>query len=307
MTKLFKVIEKHLRESLLPAALILAVLLSAGPVNASPGTGSKIGSHNILINEENHFELKDLFSTGILKLFPLRIQLFSIISDYSGEWSVYVKDLNTGDTLIINDEPMYPASTIKAFAMAYTYDLISRGKLEKTDEVTKLLKRMITESDNTSFNQLVCLWADGDFLKGAKKLNAYLKKNGYTDTSLHHTLHPSSVPYTTDKERNSSSAKDCGLLLERINNGSCVNRASSREMKKLLLGQKRTWKIPASLPPEAIVANKTGETSEVQHDIAIVSGPKTSYVICVFSAATQYNGINGIKKISRAVWDWLEE
>lgn len=54
-------------------------------------------------------------------------------------------------------------------------------------------------------------------------------------------------------------------------------------MLNLLLRQTRRWKIPSGLPSGVRVANKTGETSSVDHDMAIVFGKKTDYVICVFS------------------------
>ena len=331
----------QIQPGLLLAVSSIVILLFAGSVKADAAWPASGSGSAILIrhNYYSHFE-KLLTGTGfhILRgqtvissaapyyftpggalyaqegdgeeerdLSALKKELSSVISGYSGEWSVYVRDLKGGDTIIINDTPMYAASTIKAFAMAYTYELIAQGRLEKTEEVKKLLTRMITISDNTSFNQLVALWYGGDFLRGARSLNAYLRENGYTETSLHHTIRPASGAHITDGQRNTASAKDCGLLLERIENGTCVNRACSREMKKLLLDQQRTYKIPASLPPTAVTANKTGETTEVQHDIAIVSGLKCSYIICVFSTTSQSNGINGIKKISRTVWDQLEQ
>ena len=74
----------------------------------------------------------------------------------------------------------------------------------------------------------------------------------------------------------------------------------------LLLAQQRTWKIPAVIPSSVKVANKTGETSTVQHDIAIVYGPDTDYVICVFaSGVSEYYGIKGIKEVSKAVYNYL--
>ena len=123
---------------------------------------------------------------------------------------------------------------------------------------------------------------------------------------MHHTTSPAANAFVTDGGRNKASAKDCGVLLEQIYRGKCVNKTYSKQMMDLLLKQTRRWKIPAALPASAVVANKTGETSEVQHDIAIVKGPKTDYIICVFSTTSQSAGIQGIKAISKAVWDYLE-
>lgn len=76
-------------------------------------------------------------------------------------------------------------------------------------------------------------------------------------------------------------------------------------MLNLMLKQERRWKIPAGLPSGVKSANKTGETDSYQHDAAIVFGKKTDYVIVVFSRVGEYSGINGIKKISRMVYDYL--
>ena len=47
-------------------------------------------------------------------------------------------------------------------------------------------------------------------------------------------------------------------------------------MLNLLSNQENTWKIPQGLPDGIKSANKTGETDQDQHDIAIVYGEKTT-------------------------------
>jgi beta-lactamase class A len=244
------------------------------------------------------------------KLSSLKKTLNSMIGKYSGTWCVYVKDLETGDTLCINDKAVYPASTIKAFVMASTFDQINKGKLSYSSNVKSLLKQMITVSDNEAYNQLVRLNSSSrTFSSGASVVNAYLKKNGYTKTSCHHTLHPSSSSYASDGGgKNTISVKDAGVLLERIYKGTCVNSKYSKEMLNLLLGQTRTWKIPAGVPSGIKVANKTGETDTTQNDMAIVYGKKSTYVICVFSTnVSEYAGISGIKNISSTVYNYLNK
>lgn len=79
-------------------------------------------------------------------------------------------------------------------------------------------------------------------------------------------------------------------------------------MKNLLLRQTRRWKIPAGIPSGIKVANKTGETSTVQHDMAIVYGKKTDYVICVFSSTGSENyAVPRIQSISRTVYQYLNK
>ena len=61
-------------------------------------------------------------------------------------------------------------------------------------KLNDLLWNMITVSDNESCNELVKLQTDSlDFKKGAEDINKYLEKEGYTETSVQHTLHPASI------------------------------------------------------------------------------------------------------------------
>lgn len=241
-----------------------------------------------------------------MRLSGLKKSLNSMISGYSGRWSVYVKNLRTGDVLSINNSAMYPASVIKLFTMEAVYEQIRKGSLKKTSYVSSLLNQMITVSDNEAFNALVRMTSkSGSFTDGCRTINQYLKKQGYTNTECHNTLHPSSSVYTSDGSKNKASAKTAGILLEQIYQGKCVSPKYSKEMLNLLLKQTRRWKIPAGLPSGTKVANKTGETDDYQHDAAIVYGPKTDYVVCIFSQTGEYNGINGIKKLSAKIYDYL--
>ena len=261
-------------------------------------------SPNVWVDWEGHKCTKaDMTVNGLKK------KLKGMLNGYSGSWSVYVKNLENGAVININDKAMYPASTIKAFVMASTFDQISQGKLKYNSTVKSLLNSMITVSDNEAYNQLVRYNSKSrSFVAGAGTVNKYLKKNGYTKTGCHSTLHPSASSFTSDGGSNSASAKDCGILLERIYRGKCVSAKYSREMKNLLLRQTRRWKIPAGIPSGIKVANKTGETSTVQHDMAIVYGKKTDYVICVFSSTgSESYAVPRIQSISRTVYQYLNK
>lgn len=232
--------------------------------------------------------------------------LQSQISKMPGIWSVYVKDLKTGDELLINDQNMIAASVIKLFVMESTYHSIKNKKLEETSRVKSLLNSMITVSSNEAYNELIRLHSSSrNFLEGARTINKYLKKNGYTTTEVNRTLHPSSS-FSISQGSNKISAKDTGLLLERIATNKCVSPSASQKMKALLMNQTRRWKIPSGLPLGIKCGNKTGENSSAQNDAAIVYGKKTDYVVCIFSNhAGEYAGINGIRTLSRMIYDRL--
>lgn len=241
-----------------------------------------------------------------MRLSGLKKKLQSALNGYSGSWSVYVKDLKTNDVLSINEVSMYPASVIKLWVMEAVYASVSQKRISMTSNVKSLLNSMITVSDNESYNALVRIVGNGSFAAGCNYINQYIKKMGGTGSGVHHTLHPAYSSYQSDGwGSNRSSARDIGLLMERIYRGKAVSRTYSAQMRDLLLQQERRWKIPAGLPYGVKCANKTGETDSYQHDAAIVYGKKTDYVIVIFSASSEYYGTNGIKKISSMVYDYL--
>ena len=238
-----------------------------------------------------------------ISLSSLKKQLVSMISGYSGKWSVYVKNLETGDVISINDTAMKPASVIKLFTMAATYDSIKNGRIKKNSTVSRLLTNMITVSDNESFNELVRRNSSyRSFTNGCSVINRYLKKAGCTKTGCHSSLHPSASSFTWDGHSNMTSAKDAGLILEKIYKSECVSAKYSKEMLNLLLHQTRTWKIPAGLPSGIKCANKTGENDSCQNDVAIVYGKKTTYIVCIFSQTYEGSGVSGIRALSSKIY-----
>ena len=263
------------------------------------------------------------YLTGMdnLGMDTLKTRLEEILTGYEGEWCVYVKDLNTHEKLEINNQPLYSASLIKVFVLAKTYadmNLVKQHQGAKMkedpssaavkDKIDDLLWNMITVSDNESFNELVRLQSEkNDFLEGAVNINEYLEKEGYTETLVQHTLSPSSSPSVGLGQNNITSVRDCALLLERIYNGVCVNREASQEMLNLLLNQEVTWKIPEGLKEGIVVANKTGETDTDQHDIAIVYGENSTYILCVMSenCPDEDMAIDYIRYISKIVYSYL--
>lgn len=282
------------------------------------------GENGLLVQEEGTTpEGLSVDETGRLKdgdklgMETLEPKLAEMLKSYQGEWSAYVKNLDSGEEILINNQPMYSASLIKAFVLADSYKemenvMANEGqKLKKEADsqevkvkVDDLICNMITVSDNESFNELVRLQSEkNDFKEGAEKINEYLKEEGYGDTSVQHTLAPSASPSTGLGGRNTTSVKDCGTLLERIYEGECVSEEASEEMLNILLQQEVDWKIPSGLSSDVKVANKTGETDTSQHDIAIVYGEKTTYIFCVMSQdCSESTAIHNIRDLSRVVY-----
>ena len=63
-------------------------------------------------------------------LSALKKTLNTRIKSYDGSWSVYVKNLDSGESILINDRKYYAASLVKPFLLACLYDQEKKGKLE---------------------------------------------------------------------------------------------------------------------------------------------------------------------------------
>lgn len=248
------------------------------------------------------------------KALELQNVLEEEIKNYDGEWAVYVEDLKTGDTTIINNKKMVSASLIKLFIMAKTYEEIENGNISK-EEVSSMLQSMITVSDNEASNILVARLGGGKysdmndayFQNGLKIINSYLVNNGYSDSEQQRDMknsRPNPIP-----EQNYTSVLDCGVLLSKIYRKELVSEVCDDEMLSLLKKQTRTSKIPAGLPAGTICANKTGELSDVENDVAIVFSPKTDYIICVMSndVSNSVEAKENISHISEIVYNHFND
>lgn len=216
----------------------------------------------------------------------------------SGQWSIYVKNLDDGQSLLINNDYIYAASLIKVFAMGAVYESIHNGLIPETPAINQSLNAMITYSSNDDFNSLIRTI-------GINTTNSFCKKYGYTDTNQGQGINPSSNNYGLDNGTtwNQTSVQNCGLILEDIYRGKCISKAYSQNMLNLLGQQHLRHKIPSGVP-SGNVYSKTGETDEYEHDIAIVESPKANYILCVMSKISNTGAAQGnIRSISNIVYN----
>lgn len=262
--------------------------------------------------------IKELTQPGIKNL---KKAVKAYTEELNGEWSIYVKELGSGKKFSINDKAMSSASLIKVFTMAASYEnmediRVNEGTLLKaapdSDTVTarlfRLMENMVTFSDNESFNEMVRLQTEGNqFNVGARAINRYLREQGYKETAVLHTLAPSATDPVGLGSSNTTSVEDCGTLLEKIYRRECVSQEASDQMLSLLLNQDNRAKIPGAIRESVQIANKTGENDKSQHDIAIVYGDKTDYILCVMSenAGKEAEAVAHIQTISAMAYYYL--
>ena len=238
----------------------------------------------------------------------LKKDLNEMIDTYEGSWSIYVKDLKSGISLTINDQPQDSASLIKLYIAGAVLEKIQHQELEETETIDLLLSDMISLSDNEAANELVRYLSDShEHQDGMEKVNEFNEEHDFTDTWQYNGLEDSNLWY--GDEVNITSVKDCGRFLEEIYDGDMVSHLASRQLEGYLLDQEITWKIPAGIPSEIKTANKTGEKDNTQNDASIVYTPYRDYIICVMATnlTDEDTAVENIRAVSAKVYGFFQE
>lgn len=229
------------------------------------------------------------------------------VRGYPGSWSIYVKNMSTGESLVIGNQRMYAASSIKLFAMGAAYQRVAAGTLSE-GQISGLIPTMIADSNNAAFNDVVRILGGGG-------VNAWCRSHGYSQTTQVHGLSPAYNNYglTSGAGSNMTSCVDVGHFLETVYNGTCVNKHYSAKMLsalKLITTDKRLYyrsKLPTGLPGGVICANKTGDVDDYSHDAAIVFSRGADYVISVMAhvPGRGYSSGGYFGAISRTVYNFF--
>lgn len=266
---------------------------------------NKMISKNKYVNGKGKLVDKSkIYSLGKNSLKKLKTKLKKKIKGYRGTYSVYVKNLDTNEYLVINNKHMPPASLIKLYNMGTVYEQIDKGKLKSSSSIKSNLHSMITVSSNDAYNNLLYGIGKGNALKGANMISKFCQTHGYKDTYCGGTLMPSYHKQIRTGKRAHTTARDCGHILEDIYRGNLVSSSASKQMLSLLKKQTRKSKIPAGLPKGVKSANKTGEYESRQHDAAIVFSKKADYIIVIMSEGDS-GSIGHIRSLSKTTYDYF--
>jgi len=216
-------------------------------------------------------------------LYLLSYRLARMLETYEGTWSAAVRDLSSDEKVVINDVPMPSASIMKLFILGSLYEDIRLGLVERTEELVQRMKSMISASSNTDANEIIRILGQGDYAAGVAHINDYIFRSGYSEnTRIYNPFQEESL--ILDAEHvNQTTAEDTAELLERIYRRTFANRRSCNEAEQMLLESTTRYKLPSALPDTVSVANKTGETDEIENDAILVFGSVYDYVLTVFS------------------------
>lgn len=230
-----------------------------------------------------------------------------------GMFAVAFHDLQRDETFFLNEHRLFhAASTMKTPVLAEVFKQAAKGKFSIGDSVNvynrfksiydgssytlsadndseqdlytrigskiaieDLLNRMITQSSNLSTNMIIDQVGAKNVMKTMRSIGAGEMQilRGVEDTkAFDHGMN------------NMVSAYDLMLLFDQIAQGKMVSKEASDAMVSILGKQHFRGMIPAKLPSDVRVANKTGSIKGICHDSGIVYLPDgRKYVLVLLS------------------------
>ena len=272
-----------------------------------------------------------------MSMHNLKEQIKNEFNKYEGDFALAFKDLRSGKEILINaNEVFHAASTMKTPVMMELFKQSVEGKIDLNDSVLvknefksivdgskysmdinrdsgdslysfigkkvsirKLIYEMITVSSNLATNILIELADPKEIMKTMKEIGAERIEvlRGVED-----------IKAFEKGLNNRTTAYDLMKIFEVIGKKEFVNEKICNEMIEILLDQKYSSMIPASLPKNIKVAHKTGSISGVEHDSGLVFLPDgRSYVLVILSKnlQDQEDAKNAASKISKLIYEYL--
>jgi beta-lactamase class A len=213
-----------------------------------------------------------------------------------GKLGLHVRLEGGGEVGVAQDEPLPAASVIKLPLMVVVYQSWKSGLLRRTGVDEQRVRAMITRSDNPAADTLI------DRV-GMSQVNTWLEEHGYTGTRLRHKM-----TGPRPEGSNTVTAAEMTRMLLQIERGELVDGNAGSEMRRLLLAQTRRTRIPAGIPEEAQVGNKTGTLNGIVNDVAFVEppeGPRYAIAVLISGAAPDATASASIANLSRKVYWYI--
>lgn len=200
---------------------------------------------------------------------------------YSGTIGFVFVDLQSGETVKINDTHTYTSASIyKLYVAYYILSEIDAGNLslstlmnDSTGEtISDYLSAAITVSDNASAIAMA-------ELAGWDVLDAFVQESGFEHT----TFNPSVENGTVVRGTLQTTPSDVADFLQRLYDGTLLSETSSAYFLGLLNDQQLDYALERSLPEDIAFAHKTGLLSEVSHDAGIITAEDQDYITVIMT------------------------
>jgi beta-lactamase class A len=262
----------------------------------------------------------------------LHKKINEIIEGFNGEIGIYIKNLKTNKTVMINADTVFPtASIVKVPILIGVMDKINKGELtyhqemqykdsllyagvdilgsfkqNEKIELSKLMMLMLTMSDNTASLWLQSLAGTGT------RINFILDSLG-----LQHTRVNSRTPGREGDRTNygwgQTTPREMAVIFEKIFKGKIISPTASDKMLRLLNRNYFDLVSISQIPPYATVITKYGAVNKVRNEVVLVKGNKSKYVFSIFTKNNKDESWQNsneawelTRKISKLLWNYFE-
>ncbi len=239
-------------------------------------------------------------------LWMMRQMIEDILADFPGFYSIYIKDLATGEEFADDADVAYAGMSI--LKIAITMEAYKHLDGPPDVDTTKILTETMTLSGNFTANLLLRYTiGDGDAYEGVRRLNQTMKLIGLVNTFMATPYDEDVLPQhistpanqRTDVSTNpdpfmQTTPQDMGRLLEMIyqcaDGGGTLIAAYPDELTPdecqamiAIMSENRIGElIEAGVPEGTPVAHKHGWVGDSHGDAGIVFTPGGDYVLCVY-------------------------
>lgn len=255
------------------------------------------------------------------------------IKGFNGDIGIYVKNLRTGKTVMINPDTVFPtASIVKVPILLGIMDKIEKKELDYNQEIVykdsllyagvdilgsfkdnekirlkKVMMLMMTTSDNTASLWLQSLAGTGT------RINTILDSLGFKYTRVNSRT-PGREDNRTQYGWGQTSPAEMGTLLEKIYRYEIFTPASCDRIMRCM--GRNFWdedEAISQVPPYVEVFSKNGCVNQVRSEVLLVNATNNPYVFCIFTKNnkdTQWTHANEAwtlaRKLSALLWDYFE-
>ena len=266
----------------------------------------------------------------------LQNKIASIFEENKGDFAIAFKNISEEkDSILLNaHEDFHAASTMKTPVMIEVFKQASEGKFSLQDSlviknefksildgssysmelgrdsgehlyeqigqkrsIEALVTDMIIYSSNLATNIII-------ELVHAKNVNKTMREMGAMDINVLRGVEDMKA-YEAGLS-NSTTAYDLMLIFEALAQGKAVNAEADKEMLHILQQQKHTDLIPALLPENLKIANKTGWITGVHHDSALIELPDGEKYVLVLLSKNMKDmeaGSKMLSEVSKLIYD----
>lgn len=252
----------------------------------------------------------------------LKTKIEEFFQKETGKISVVLKNLTNDEWIYqINEQNSIPsASIIKILIMVTALEQIQQGRFQLEDKIS------IMETDKVDYSIMSNLTTDAYTLHDIITLMMIVSDNTATNVLIdllgfdainnmaamlaikHTQLQRKMMDFNAVRmgRQNTTCAADIAKLMEEIYKGHILNEEHTRLAIDIMKAQKDRMMLGRYIDGQVIIAHKTGDLPNLNHDIGIFYLPKITYLLGVFVVDAESNlaAQQMIGRISKLVYDF---